>query len=152
MIVIDIEARALAREARPAIQFRRTSTDRPGRVWRLPNDGPEPDRVARAEALRETLRRKHTQLPQDAGIPRPDTFERNMTRSLRLIAEGKALLIEIAPALGFCVDRVRQFCNDLALRGLVTKTLEQRDNVRVAIYTATEAGRAHLAGGGDGDR
>lgn len=152
MIVIDIEARALARDTRPAVQFRRTATDRPGRPWRLPNDGPAPDRIARAEALRETLRRRQTQLPQDAGVAKPETFERNMIRSLRLIADGKALLIDIAPALGFGVDRVRQFCNELAFRGLVTKTLEQRENVRVAIYTATEAGRKHLAGGGDDQR
>lgn len=151
MITIDIEARALARETRPAVQFRRTATDRPGRPWRQPNDGPAPDRLARAEARREMLTRKTVQPVETNGIPRSETFERNMTRTMRAMSEGKAILPEIAPVLGVCTDRARDFCVELVARGLAWKRLENRQKGRsFCAYYLTDAGKAALDGGGDG--
>jgi hypothetical protein len=95
MTVIDIEARAAAREARPMIQFYRTATDKPGKPWRQPNDGPAPDRYERAAEAMAKITRK----AKPSVIPiQPMTL-----RAMRALAAGEmhndvlAELLEIGP-------------------------------------------------------
>lgn len=152
MITIDIAQRAAARAELPAVSFRRTDADRrPARRVVMPNDGPAPDREAQAAARREALRRKYTQPHRDPGMTRSEGFERSVRLTMQAMAKGKSILPEIAPELGVCTDRARDFCIDAVSRGLATMRKELRDKGRTfAAYYLTDEGRAYLTGGGDG--
>lgn len=147
--LIDIEARALARETRPAIQFRRTATDRPGRPWRQENDAPRPDWFARSEMLKARLLRPQVG-GRDSRGTRSSAYEQRLTQALKAVAAGHEILKDIAPEISTSIERARDFMIEAKTRGFVTVTKDQVNGSITCFYALTDAGKQHIAGGVDG--
>lgn len=163
MIVIDIEARALARhrDFQPGYG-RRTPQDKPGRPWRRENDGPRPDRLEQSRVALERLT-KPKPSAAEADHPKPKArakkdaphnehnaaqIERTRQRTVRFlqaVADGARTNAAVAVVLGESQDETRFICEKSVKRGLLAKgDLTIVGKLRVVPLKLTDAGRAFL--------
>jgi hypothetical protein len=149
--MIDIEARAVQRmTAFNPGYARRTDTDKPGKPWPRPNDGPAPDREAKAAELRALLLRPKAEPQAPKVMPERTPLDQIIARGrtvryLAAVVAGAQTNREAATAMGEQDDHVRYVCDRAVERGYLTKgALEQRGKIRVAPLTITPAGRAFL--------
>lgn len=130
MIVIDIAQRAAARAELPAVSFRRTDADRrPARRVIMPNDGPAPDRFAKADEIRARLKRKG--LASFPGLP-PST-----EKAVEALADGGMKLADLAGAIGCSIASARNHMGYARTATLVEKTSS-------GVFRLTERGRQWL--------
>lgn len=157
MIVIDIAQRAALRayDFHPGYGRRTDADRRPARRVVMPNDGPAPDREARAAAI---LQRIETPKPwmREPNEEKRETFNdgnaamlemsrRRMVRYLQALIEGAHTNAEVAAKIGEDQDIIHYIGARAAKRGLLVKgELALVGKMRVVPLTITDAGRAWL--------
>lgn len=131
-MIIDIAKREAARalDTGPLVTFRRTEADRrPARRFVQPNDGPDPDRFAKAEEIRARLKRKKL-----AGFP---GLSPSTEKAVEVLADGGMKLADLADAIGGSIAAARNHMGYARTAALVEKT-------SAGIYRLTERGRQWL--------
>lgn len=114
------------------ISFRRNDRDRaPARIVRMPNDGPAPDRLLRAEAIRRSLAK-----PNEAGAP--TRFGERRMKLLAALGRGACSMDLLVDRTGIARDSLNDLISKASIAGLLEK------DRAAGIVTITEDGRAYL--------
>lgn len=131
-------------EPTPMISFRRNDRDRaPARIVRMPNDGPAPDRMQRAEELRSAL--KPAFVSRAAAVTEAavaERLERDRSAILVMLLDGEYNITTISRQTGINPDRLTTLTKELAHDGLIHRYDKARTGGgRIVVCSLTGVGR-----------